>query len=48
MLKFLSPGDMAADALGLNDQEHRLIFRMFINTIVWSAIRMSLVFVFLI
>lgn len=41
MLKFLSPGDMAADALGLSDEEHRMIFRMFINTIIWGAIGMG-------
>ena len=38
MLKLLSPGDLAADAVGLGQDEHRVIFRMFINTIVWGAI----------
>ncbi|MEO1608247.1 MAG: hypothetical protein AAFR90_02680 [Pseudomonadota bacterium] len=43
MLKFLSPGDMAADALGMNNDENRMIFRMFINTIVWGAVGMAVV-----
>lgn len=38
MLKLLSPDDFAADAMGLGDNEHRVIFRMFINTLVWGAI----------
>ncbi len=44
MLKFLSPGDIVADALGLSDDEHRMIFRMFINTIVWGAVAMGVMF----
>ena len=46
MLKFLSPGDIVADILGLSDAEHRMVFRMFVNTIVWGAIGMGLVIVF--
>lgn len=39
MLKFLSPGDLIGDAVGLApDGEHRMIFRMFINTLVWGGI----------
>ena len=38
MWKLLSPGDIAADAMGLGADEHRMIFRMFINTLVWGAI----------
>lgn len=38
MLRFLSPGDLLSDAVGLKDQEHRMILRMFINTLVWGAV----------
>ena len=37
MLRFLSPGDVVSDAVGLPDGEHRMILRMFINTLVWGA-----------
>jgi len=37
ILRFLSPGDMAADAAGLED-DNRVVFRMFVNTVVWGAI----------
>ncbi|MGI9480360.1 MAG: hypothetical protein ACR2PI_26965 [Hyphomicrobiaceae bacterium] len=38
MLKYLSPGELLSDAVGLGDDDHRVIFRMFINTMVWGAI----------
>lgn len=38
MLKFLSPGDLLSDAVGLADDENRVIFRMFINTLVWGGV----------
>ncbi len=39
MLKFLSPGDIVSDAAGLAvESEHRVVLRMFINTLVWGAI----------
>jgi hypothetical protein len=38
MLRLLSPGDVAADIVGLSDDANRVIFRMFINTLVWGAI----------
>jgi hypothetical protein len=37
MRKILSPGDMIADATGLTG-DNRVIFRMFINTLIWGAI----------
>ena len=42
MLRLFSPGDLAADALGLGENEHRVIFRMFINTLVWGAIGLAI------
>ncbi|MCB1512575.1 MAG: hypothetical protein KDJ36_16895 [Hyphomicrobiaceae bacterium] len=39
MLRYLSPGDLVSDAAGLAaDSENRMVFRMFINTLVWGAI----------
>lgn len=39
MLKYLSPGDLISDAAGLAaDSENRMVFRMFINTLVWGAV----------
>lgn len=38
MPKLLSPGDLLSDVVGLADDEHRVIFRMFINTMVWGAV----------
>ena len=38
MLKFLSPGDVLSDAVGLADDENRVIFRMFINALVWGGV----------
>lgn len=43
MLKFLSPGDLLSDAVGLPDDDNRVIFRMFINTFVWGAIAVGAV-----
>lgn len=37
MRNFFSPGDMLSDATGLTG-DNRVIFRMFINTLVWGAI----------
>lgn len=37
MRNILSPGDLIADATGLTG-ENRMIFRMFINTLVWGAV----------
>jgi len=48
MQRLLSPGDFAADIMGLGDDEHRVIFRMFINTLVWGAIASGLMFAFLV
>ena len=44
MLKLLSPGDLIGDALGLGNDEHRVIFRMFINTLVWGLVATALAF----
>ncbi len=38
MLKLLSPGDLLSDIVGLEDGEHRMVFRMFINTLVWGLV----------
>ncbi|MFY0610391.1 MAG: hypothetical protein JXQ99_02600 [Hyphomicrobiaceae bacterium] len=38
MLRYLSPGDLLSDAAGLTNDDNRVIFRMFINTMVWGAI----------
>jgi len=39
MLKYLSPGDLIGDAVGLpRDSDNRMIFRMFINTLVWGGV----------
>ena len=38
MLKLLSPGDIAADIMGLGNDDHRVILRMFVNMLVWGAI----------
>jgi hypothetical protein len=38
MLRYLSPGDLLSDAVGLTDKEHRMVLRMFINTLVWGAV----------
>ena len=48
MLRLLSPGDYAADIMGLNDDDHRVIFRMFINTLVWGAVGSGIMFAFLV
>jgi hypothetical protein len=37
MPKFFSPGDLISDAAGLTG-DNRVIFRMFINTLVWGAV----------
>ena len=39
MLKILNPGDVVADAVGLEPgSENRQIFRMFINTLIFGGI----------
>lgn len=38
MLKLLSPGDLLSDVVGLADGDSRVIFRMFINTLVWGLV----------
>ena len=38
MSRLLAPGDLLSDAIGLADDEHRVILRMFINTMAWGAI----------
>jgi hypothetical protein len=40
VLRYLvSPGELAAGILGLDaDSESRQILRMFVNTLVWSAV----------
>lgn len=48
MLRLLSPGDLVADLAGLNDDENRVIFRMFINTLVWGAIGSGVMLAFLV
>jgi hypothetical protein len=48
MLKFLSPGDLISDAVGLpRDSENRMIFRMFINTLVWGGLAILLMILIL-
>lgn len=42
MLKLFSPGDLAADLAGL-ENENRMILRMFINTVVWGAVGVAVV-----
>ncbi len=37
MRKFLSPGDVISDVTGLTG-DNRIIFRMFINTLVWGTV----------
>lgn len=37
MRNIFSPGDMISNAAGLTGED-RVIFRMFINTLVWGAI----------
>ncbi len=45
MLRFLSPGDIIADLVGLpKDGDNRLVFRMFLNTLIWGAIGSAAVF----
>lgn len=45
MLKWLSPGDLICDAVGLSEQdEHRQILRMFMNIIIWGAVATVLAF----
>ena len=46
MLKLLSPGDLMSDAVGLYG-DNRVIFRMFINTMVWGAIGTALMLLFI-
>ena len=48
MPKLLSPGDLLSDAVGLADDENRIIFRMFINTIVWGTIGSGLMLAILV
>jgi len=43
MPRYLSPGDLLSDAIGLGDDENRMILRMFINTLVWGAVGTALV-----
>ena len=39
MKYFLSPGDLAASLLGLQEgSEHRQLFRMFANTVIWGSV----------
>jgi len=34
----LSPGDLACDAAGIaSSSDHRIILRMFVNTLIWGA-----------
>lgn len=47
MLRFLSPGDLASDLLGLTNGEHRIIFRMFVNTLVLGAVATLVMIAFL-
>ena len=44
MLRLLSPGDLIGDAIGLQNDEHRVIFRMFVNTLVWGLVATSAAF----
>ena len=37
MPNLLSPGDLISNAVGLTG-DNRVIFRMFINTLVWGAV----------
>lgn len=41
---FILPGEVASDLLGLEkESDHRQIFRMFVNTMAWSAVGISVV-----
>ncbi len=45
---FLLPGELAADMVGLAaGSEHRQIFRMFVNTVVWGAVGVGAAFLFM-
>jgi len=44
---FIFPGDRAADLVGLEEgSEHRQVFRMFANTVIWGAIGVTMAFLF--
>jgi hypothetical protein len=39
MRLFILPGELACDVAGLpDDSDHRMILRMFINTLTWGAV----------
>ncbi len=45
MRLFLLPGDVAAALVGLREgSEHRQIFRMFVNTVVWGILAVFIAF----
>lgn len=45
MKLFLWPGDIAAALVGLEEgSEHRQIFRMFTNTVIWGVIGVVVAF----
>lgn len=45
MLRWLSPGDMICDAVGLPpDTEHRIILRMFANVTIWGIVAAAVAF----
>lgn len=44
---FLLPGDSAAALFGLAEgSEHRQVFRMFANTVIWGAVGVTAAFLF--
>lgn len=46
MLKWLSPGDVICDLLGLpNENEHRMVLRMFANILIYGGVAVALAFV---
>ena len=44
---FIFPGDRAAALMGLEEgSEHRQVFRMFANTVIWGAVGVTTAFLF--
>ena len=46
LLKWLSPGDIICDLLGLpNENEHRMVLRMFANILIYGGLAVGLAFI---
>ena len=42
----LSPGDLVCDAAGIErGSDHRMILRMFLNTLIWAAVSVGVALV---